>query len=150
SLDPLQVDVLKQTTDSVDRPNIPENRWIRVFFEFQSRKATAYAWHSPPLNNAFPAPSEELPPLIVKSHGGPTDAASSTLDLRTQYWTSRGYAVLDVDYGGSTGYGREYRNRLHQAWGIVDVEDCINAARFIIEDKKADPARVAITGGSAG
>jgi dipeptidyl aminopeptidase/acylaminoacyl peptidase len=91
-----------------------------------------------------------LPPLIVKSHGGPTAAASSTLDLRTQYWTSRGYAVLDVDYGGSTGYGREYRNRLHQAWGIVDVEDCTNAAKFIVENKKADPARVAITGESAG
>jgi dienelactone hydrolase len=150
SFDPLQVDVLKQTTDLADRPNIRENLSVPVFIEFPSRKGTAYAWHYPPLNNAFVAPSEELPPLIVKSHGGPTDAASSTLDLRTQYWTSRGYAVLDVDYGGSTGYGREYRDRLHQAWGIVDVEDCINAARFIIEDKKADPARVAITGASAG
>ena len=88
--------------------------------------------------------------MIVKSHGGPTAAATSTLDFRTQFWTSRGYAVLDVDYGGSTGYGREYRNRLRRAWGIVDVEDCTDAARFIVENKKADPARVAITGRSAG
>ncbi len=149
-LDPMEVDVLKQSTDVADRPNIRENLSAPALVEFTSRKENVYARYYPPLNNAFVAPSEELPPLIVKSHGGPTDAASSALDLRTQYWTSRGYAVLDVDYGGSSGYGREYRNRLHRAWGIVDVEDCINAARFIVENKKADPARVAITGGSAG
>jgi dipeptidyl aminopeptidase/acylaminoacyl peptidase len=110
----------------------------------------AYAWYYAPRNPAFTAPAQELPPLIVKSHGGPTAAASSILDLHTQYWSSRGYAVLDVDYGGSTGYGREYRDRLHQAWGIVDVEDCTNAAKWLVEHKKADSARVAITGGSAG
>jgi dipeptidyl aminopeptidase/acylaminoacyl peptidase len=149
-LDPVAADVLKQSTDIADRPDIRENLSAPARIEFTSRKGTVYAWYYPPFNHAFVAPSEELPPLIVKSHGGPTHAASSALDLRTQYWTSRGYAVLDVDYGGSTGYGREYRNRLHHAWGIVDVEDCTNAAKFIVENKKADPARVAITGGSAG
>jgi dipeptidyl aminopeptidase/acylaminoacyl peptidase len=150
SLDPMTIDVLKQSTDIADRPNIRECLSAPALIEFPSRRGNVYAWYYAPLNSEFAAPSEELPPLVVKSHGGPTAAASSTLDLRTQYWTSRGYAVLDVDYGGSTGYGRDYRNRLHQAWGIVDVEDCTNAGKFIVENRKADPARVAITGGSAG
>jgi dipeptidyl aminopeptidase/acylaminoacyl peptidase len=149
-LDPMTVEVLKQSTDIADRPDIHGCLSAPALIEFPSRRGNVYAWYYAPLNGAFIAPPEELPPMIVHSHGGPTAAASSTLDLRTQYWTSRGYAVLDVDYGGSTGYGREYRNRLHQAWGIVDVEDCTDAARFIVENKKADPARVAITGGSAG
>ena len=149
-LDPMTIEVLKQSTDIADRPDIHGCLSSPALIEFPSRRGNVYAWYYAPLNNAFIAPPEELPPMIIHSHGGPTAAASSTLDLRTQYWTSRGYAVLDVDYGGSTGYGREYRNRLHRAWGIVDVEDCTNAARFIVENKKADPARVAITGGSAG
>jgi dipeptidyl aminopeptidase/acylaminoacyl peptidase len=149
-VNPMTIEVLKQSTDIADRPNIRGCLSAPALIEFPSRRGTVYAWYYAPLNNAFIATPEDLPPLIVHSHGGPTAAASSTLDLRTQFWTSRGYAVLDVDYGGSTGYGREYRNRLHQAWGIVDVEDCTNAAEFIVENKKADPARVAITGGSAG
>src|SRR6516162_3462601 len=83
---------------------------LPALIEFPSRRGNVYGWYYAPLNNAFAAPPEDLPPLIVHSHGGPTAAASSTLDLRTQYWTSRGYAVLDVDYSGSSGYGREYRN----------------------------------------
>jgi dipeptidyl aminopeptidase/acylaminoacyl peptidase len=150
SLDPVTTEVLIQSTNVADRSDIRECLSAPELIEFPTRRGNVYAWYYAPFNNEFAAPSNELAPLIVKSHGGPTAAASSTLDLRIQYWTSRGYAVLDVDYGGSTGYGREYRNRLHQAWGIVDVEDCTDAARFIVENKKADPARVAITGGSAG
>jgi dipeptidyl aminopeptidase/acylaminoacyl peptidase len=88
--------------------------------------------------------------LLVKCHGGPTAAASSTLDLRIQYWTSRGIAVLDVNYGGSTGFGRAYRERLEGNWGIVDVNDCINGARFLAELGLVDGERSVITGGSAG
>ena len=83
-------------------------------------------------------------------HGGPTAAASSTLDLRTQFWTSRGFAVLDVNYGGSTGYGTAYRRRLNGRWGVVDVEDCVNGARFLAERGDVDGGRMAIRGGSAG
>jgi dipeptidyl aminopeptidase/acylaminoacyl peptidase len=111
---------------------------------------TAHAFYYPPSNKDFKADDGELPPLLVKSHGGPTSAASSTMNLAIQYWTSRGFAVVDVNYGGSTGYGREYRSRLYASWGIVDVEDCVNAAKYLVEQKKADPARLAISGGSAG
>lgn len=148
--EPRTIEVLKQSTDIAGRPEIRTCLSAPVFMELPSPRGNIYAWYYAPLNHAFVAPPEELPPLIVESHGGPTAAATSTLDLRTQYWTSRGYAVLDVDYGGSTGYGRDYRNRLRRGWGIVDVEDCTEAARFIVENKKADPARVAITGRSAG
>ena len=91
-----------------------------------------------------------MPPLLVKSHGGPTSAATTTLSLSIQYWTSRGIGVLDVNYGGSTGYGREYRNRLRDRWGIVDVDDCANGARYLTERGLADANRLMITGGSAG
>jgi dipeptidyl aminopeptidase/acylaminoacyl peptidase len=111
---------------------------------------TAHANFYPPHNPDYGAPVGEKPPLVVKCHGGPTAAASSILALRTQYWTSRGIAVLDVDHGGSTGYGRAYRERLKGAWGVVDVEDCINAARYVIEQGMADGERAVITGGSAG
>src|SRR5262249_25924016 len=92
----------------------------------------------------------ERPPLLVKCHGGPTASASSSLDLRTQFWTSRGIAVIDVDYGGSTGYGREYRDRLHLNWGIVDVDDCAAAVQYLDDAGLADAQRAVITGGSAG
>ena len=110
----------------------------------------AYAWYYPPKNKDYIAPTGELPPLLVKSHGGPTAAASSTFNLRIQYWTSRGFAYLDVNYGGSTGYGREYRQRLDKNWGIVDVDDCVNGAEYLVQQGKADPNRLAISGGSAG
>ena len=98
----------------------------------------------------MPHPPAERPPLVVKSHGGPTAAAGSTLSLGIQYWTSRGIAVLDVNYGGSTGYGRTYRQRLNGQWGIVDVDDCVNGARYLVEQGRVDGQRLAITGGSAG
>ncbi len=111
---------------------------------------TAHAFFYPPQNRDYTAPALELPPLLVKSHGGPTSAASSRLNLGIQYWTSRGFAVLDVNYGGSTGYGREYRQRLDCQWGIVDVDDCVNGARYLVERKQVDGNRLAIAGGSAG
>ncbi|MBD2203307.1 S9 family peptidase [Calothrix sp. FACHB-1219] len=111
---------------------------------------TAYALFYPPQNQDYTAPDGEKPPLIVKSHGGPTAAAGSSLNFRIQYWTSRGIAVLDVNYGGSTGYGREYRQRLDGQWGIVDVDDCVDGARYLVEKGVVDGNRLAISGGSAG
>ncbi|MCI0897931.1 MAG: S9 family peptidase [Chloroflexi bacterium] len=111
---------------------------------------TAHAFFYPPRNRDFQGPSGEKPPLLVKSHGGPTGAASTALDLGIQFWTSRGIGVLDVNYGGSTGYGREYRERLNGAWGIVDVDDCCNAALHLVSRGEADGNRLAIAGGSAG
>ena len=102
------------------------------------------------MNPNFEAPEGELPPLIVMSHGGPTDSANPTYDVGVQYWTSRGFAVVDVDYGGSTGYGRAYRERLNGNWGVVDLNDCVNAARHLVDQGEADPDRLLITGGSAG
>jgi dipeptidyl aminopeptidase/acylaminoacyl peptidase len=112
--------------------------------------STAYGLFYPPRNRDMVAPLGELPPLLVLSHGGPTGSASSTLNLGIQYWTSRGLAVLDVNYGGSTGYGRAYRQRLQGQWGIVDVNDCVNGARYLVEGGLVDGERLAIRGGSAG
>ncbi len=111
---------------------------------------TAHAFFYPPRNQDYKGPPEEKPPLLVVSHGGPTGAASTSLDLSVQYWTSRGIAVLDVNYGGSTGYGTDYRRRLNGTWGIVDVDDCVNGARYLVEQGEVDGARLAIRGGSAG
>jgi dipeptidyl aminopeptidase/acylaminoacyl peptidase len=110
----------------------------------------AYAFFYPPNNKDFRAPAGQLPPLLVKSHGGPTSATSSTLSLGIQFWTSRGIAVVDVNYGGSTGFGREFRNRLYDSWGVVDVDDCVNAAHYLAKQGKVDANRMAIAGGSAG
>jgi dipeptidyl aminopeptidase/acylaminoacyl peptidase len=111
---------------------------------------TAYAFFYPPKNKDYTAPAGEKPPLIVKSHGGPTASTSSAFNLKIQYWTSRGFAFVDVNYGGSTGYGREYRQRLKDRWGIVDVDDCANAAKYLAEQGLVDSQRLAIAGGSAG
>jgi dipeptidyl aminopeptidase/acylaminoacyl peptidase len=111
---------------------------------------TAHAFYYPPANPDYAAPAGTKPPLVVKCHGGPTAFSPGVLDLRVQYWTSRGIAVLDVNYGGSTGYGRAYRDRLHGQWGVVDVDDCINAARHVARSGRADADRMVITGGSAG
>ncbi len=111
---------------------------------------TAHGIFYAPTNCDFAAPADERPPLLVMSHGGPTSATSTSLRYAIQYWTSRGIAVLDVNYGGSSGYGREYRDRLKGRWGIVDVDDCVNGVRFLVERGEADGSRVAIRGGSAG
>ena len=110
----------------------------------------AHAFFYQPQNPEYRTPDNESPPLIVKSHGGPTSAATTALALSIQYWTSRGFAVLDVNYGGSTGYGRKYRERLNDRWGIVDVDDCVNGARYLVERGEVDGNRLIITGGSAG
>ena len=112
--------------------------------------ATAYGFYYPPTNPDYAAAVGETPPLLVKSHGGPTSATTTTLELRIQYWTSRGIGVLDVNYGGSSGYGRAYRDRLDLQWGIVDVADCVNGARHLVVLGSADPERLMISGGSAG
>ncbi len=111
---------------------------------------SAHALFYPPTNPEYEAHEDERPPLIVESHGGPTDNANALFSLRVQYWTSRGFAVVDVNYGGSTGYGRAYRERLNGQWGVVDLQDCVNAARYLAEQGVVDPDRLLITGGSAG
>jgi dipeptidyl aminopeptidase/acylaminoacyl peptidase len=111
---------------------------------------TAFAHVYPPHNPAYAAPEGERPPLIVMSHGGPTNESTPEFNLRTQFFTSRGFAVVDVNYGGSTGYGRDYRQRLNGNWGVVDAMDCINAARFLVAQGEADGDRLLIRGGSAG
>lgn len=111
---------------------------------------SAFGFFYAPKNREFKSPPGELPPLLVMSHGGPTGSTSSLLDLGIQYWTSRGIAVLDVNYGGSTGYGRAYRKRLEGQWGVVDVDDCVNGARYLVQHGLVDGERLAITGGSAG
>ena len=110
----------------------------------------AHAFYYPPHNSAFAAPPGERPPLIVISHGGPTTAARATFDPQVQFWTTRGFAVADVNYGGSSGFGREYRQRLNGQWGIVDVADVVHAARHLASRGAVDAGRLAIRGGSAG
>jgi len=117
---------------------------------FDTPDGPTYAHFYPPRNPEFTAPEGQLPPLLVLSHGGPTAATNTALDPGLQFWTSRGFAVLDVDYGGSTGYGRAYWERLAGTWGIVDVRDCAAAAGQVAAAGRADPARLAIRGGSAG
>ena len=120
-------------------------------FSFDSDEGRrAHAFFFPPANAAVEAQAGELPPLIVLSHGGPTGAARSSLDLGIQFWTTRGVAVVDVNYGGSTGYGTEYRNLLRGQWGIVDTQDCIAAALHLADDGAVDRERLVIKGGSAG
>ena len=109
-----------------------------------AKKEKVHAWYYPPLNKRI-----LLPPLLVKSHSGPTGMAHCGLDLEVQFWTSRGWAVVDVNYGGSSGFGREYRDRLRGEWGVNDVEDCTQAAKSLIDSGKADERRVAIVGSSA-
>ena len=127
-------------------------RWISAAqpITFDSGESRVHAFYYAPKNPDAGAPRDERPPLLVVSHGGPTAAAIDVLDEEIQFWTSRGFAVLDVNYSGSTGYGRAYRDRLKGQWGIVDVADCVNGARHLVEINKADPGRLIIRGRSAG
>ncbi|SHE71000.1 Dipeptidyl aminopeptidase/acylaminoacyl peptidase [Microbulbifer donghaiensis] len=118
--------------------------------EFPAGERHVYGFYYPPHNPQFTAPAGEKPPLIVFSHGGPTGATSAGLNLKIQYWTSRGFAILDVNYSGSTGYGRDYRERLTDSWGITDVEDVCAGAEYLVAKGLADPDRLLIKGGSAG
>ena len=112
--------------------------------------AVAHGLYYPPTNPGFVGPPGQLPPLLVMIHGGPTAAAIPALRLSVQYWTSRGFAVVDVNYRGSTGFGRTYRNLLRDSWGVADVEDCEAAARWLAAHGRVDPDRLCIRGGSAG
>jgi len=143
-----RLDVLRRPTDlAIDPGYLSRPEAI----EFPTEHGlTAHAFFYPPQNRDYGAPAGERPPLIVRSHGGPTGATSSVLSLDVQYWTSRGFALLDVNYGGSTGYGRAYRERLYGQWGVVDVDDCVNGARYLVERGLADGQRLMIQGGSAG
>ncbi len=111
---------------------------------------SAYGFYYPPYNEDYTAPQNEDPPLIVISHGGPTGATSTALNLKNQFWTSRGFAVFEINYGGSTGYGKAYRERLKGQWGVVDVADCVNGATYLVKQGEVDPKRLIIRGGSAG
>jgi dipeptidyl aminopeptidase/acylaminoacyl peptidase len=140
--------VLRQSTDvTVDEGYISQAQAI----EFPTEHGlTAHAFYYAPHNHNFVAPEGTLPPLLVLSHGGPTGATSDTMTLPILFWTSRGIAVVDVNYGGSTGYGRAYRKRLNGKWGIVDVDDSVNATKYLVARGLADGERLAIRGGSAG
>ena len=112
--------------------------------------STAFAVYYPPANALWQGPKETVPPAIVLAHGGPTSMAERGLRLKIQFWTSRGFAVLDVDYAGSTGYGRAYRQRLDGNWGLADVGDLVAGADFLAGERLADPRKIAVSGGSAG
>jgi dipeptidyl aminopeptidase/acylaminoacyl peptidase len=145
--------ICKKATDILDRgePRIAD--WLtRVQpVEFPTTDGnTAFGLFYPPHNPRFVGRDTEKPPLLVKCHGGPTSSAASALNLTTQFWTSRGIAVLDVNYGGSAGFGRAFRERLHGTWGVVDVDDCVNGAKFLAAQEMVDARRIVISGGSAG
>jgi dipeptidyl aminopeptidase/acylaminoacyl peptidase len=124
---------------------------IAVPVDFPSANGrTAHAFFYPPLNPAYQAPKNSLPPLVTFVHGGPTAQSEPAYMSRIQYWTSRGFGIVDVNYGGSTGFGRAYRRELNGNWGVVDVEDVIAAARYLGSTGRADPQRMSISGGSAG
>ena len=154
------LEVVKLDLDTLSKHVLNQSNEVRTESDFLSiaepiefpteHGRIAYAFFYSPKNRDYTAPPGELPPLLVKSHGGPTGMTYSEIDLEVQYWTSRGIAVLDVNYGGSTGYGRTYRQRLEGQWGIVDVDDCVNGARYLVEQGIVNENRLAITGGSAG
>lgn len=147
-IDALEAKVLRRSVElDVEADGIS----VAKLIEFPTTGGrTAYGYYYPPANAAYSAPEGEKPPLIVKSHGGPTGQSTKSLSLKFQYWTSRGFAVLDVNYSGSTGFGRAYRERLAGQWGIADVDDCARAAEYAVEKGLADPERLIIVGGSAG
>jgi dipeptidyl aminopeptidase/acylaminoacyl peptidase len=142
-----EIEVVKtSSTNGID----PEVLSVAEAIEFPTENdLTAFAYFYPPRNAEFTGPAGSLPPLVVLSHGGPTGATSTALSAGIQYWTSRGFAVVDVDYGGSSGYGRPYRERLQGNWGIVDIDDCVNAAKYLIARGSVDGNRVMIRGWSA-
>jgi dipeptidyl aminopeptidase/acylaminoacyl peptidase len=151
ALDPVTLataGVLRRSTSTTIDPasvSIPES----ISFPTTGGRV-AYALYYPPTNRDTVAPEGERPPLVVRTHGGPTSNASSGMELGIQLLASRGIAVVDVDYGGSTGYGRSYRDALCGTWGVIDVDDAVAAARFLVERGDVDPERLAIEGGSAG
>ena len=143
--------ILKKATGLADNPAISRHFTDVQPITFPTAQGeVAHGLYYPPANADYTGPMDEKPPLVVMSHGGPTAQASSTLSFGIQYWTSRGIAVLDVNYRGSSGFGRAYRDKLKESWGIVDVEDCISGARYLADKGAVDGQRSVITGGSAG
>lgn len=139
--------VRESSEESIDAEYVSVPRAV----EFATGEGTvAHGFYYPPTNPGFAAPAGELPPLIVQSHGGPTSHATPALDREFLYWTSRGFGVVDVNYRGSSGYGRAYREGLNGTWGVVDTEDCVHAATSLAAAGEVDGARLAIRGGSAG
>ena len=128
----------------------PEDVSVAQPIQFPTDEGEAHAIYYAPANALVAGPDDERPPLIAISHGGPTTATNATLDLRIQFWTSRGFAVVDVNYRGSSGFGREYRNRLRGEWGIADVADMVHGVRHLVAAGLADESRLVIRGGSAG
>ncbi|MFI8192752.1 prolyl oligopeptidase family serine peptidase [Streptomyces sp. NPDC085946] len=133
--------------DAVDPAYYPEPQ-IRTFTAPDGREVHAHVY--PPHHPGCVAPGDRPPPYVIRAHGGPTSRAPLVLDLEIAYFTSRGIGVAEVNYGGSTGYGREYRDRLREQWGVVDVEDCAAVAEALAAEGTADPDRLAVRGGSAG
>ena len=152
----VKLDLNTQTLTFLDKPGEPliskEYLSIPETIEFvpTSKGETAFAFFYPPKNRDYCGPEGEKPPLMVISHGGPTGNVNGTFNLKLQYWTSRGFAVLDVNYGGSTGYGRAYRERLKGSWGIVDLDDCVNGAIHLAKRGAVDSRKCVNRGGSAG
>jgi len=151
----VRIDLANGARDVLARSieTLPEVGYLSVPQSIQYPSAngrTAYAFYYAPVNADFAPQPGELPPLMVIGHGGPTSMAPSTLKLAIQFWTSRGIAVLDVNYGGSSGFGRAYRDLLQGQWGVVDVEDCVAGARYLAEQGLVDRERLVIRGGSAG
>ena len=147
-LDTGEAEILRRAFDvDIDPATLSEPRPVSFASE---GGVTAHGTYYPPANKDFAAPKGEAPPLIVKSHGGPTGAASTALSLAIQFWTSRGFALLDVDYRGSTGYGRAYREALYGLWGVADVQDCVAGALHLARQGLADRGRLIIRGSSAG
>jgi dipeptidyl aminopeptidase/acylaminoacyl peptidase len=155
-LDSMKAEVLRSSSGERIPPewiSVPEavTFWVtRKSPSGASASRNVHAFYYAPKNPGVTAPGGERPPLLVLTHGGPTGATSDVLDPEVQYWTSRGFAVLDVNYSGSTGYGRQYRDRLLGQWGIVDVEDAVGGTEAMVAQGKADAARLMIRGGSAG
>ena len=118
--------------------------------EFPTTLGTAFGYYYAPKNGEYTCTTDKAPPLLVKAHGGPTACTGTSFNAGIQYWTSRGFAVLDVDYGGSTGYGRDYRRRLRGSWGVVDIDDVCNGAKYLVKEGLVDGERLCIDGGSAG
>jgi dipeptidyl aminopeptidase/acylaminoacyl peptidase len=149
---PVRVTTLRAPRDlGLDPAHLSVPEFVRFpSVDGAGEQRTAYALFYPPVNPRFRGPDGERPPLLVVIHGGPTSKAVPVLAVGVQYWTSRGFAVVDVDYGGSSGYGRPYRDLLRDSWGVIDVADCLAAARALAKRDRVDPQRLCIRGGSAG
>ncbi len=147
----IETQVCTKLSEPVDFPLAVEELSIAETIEFESSdQRVAHAFYYAPHNTNYQAPNGTLPPLIVMSHGGPTAMTHNSLNAAIQFWTHRGFAVVDVNYGGSTGFGKRYRTALNGQWGVVDVQDCIAAANYLVDSKRADANALLIRGGSAG